>query len=152
MAESERTVTTANPLGAGAADAAAAGAGSAIAPPSAAADEIDVEAGLKDGTLSPNEAIVHMQRQITRQKWEMARQERATAGVEEQLGGGGAPLAEALIRKVLGRHTEAPTIQHQVASHLGRWSHSGTAAAYVLIAMFHTKYTERRLNDSTVYG
>jgi hypothetical protein len=100
MAESESAATTTNPLDLGAADADASGPGSVIllagAPPSAAgADEVDVEAGLKDGTLSAAEAIVHMHRQ-------MARQKRTMAGVEGWLGGGGAPLAEALVRKVPG--------------------------------------------------
>jgi hypothetical protein len=87
MAESG--AATANPLDtAGAADVGATGAGAAFAP--AAVDEIDIEAGLKDGTLSPAEAIVQ---EVHRQ---LAVQERALAGVE-------APLVEALVRKVLGR-------------------------------------------------
>jgi hypothetical protein len=108
MVEESDAATTANPLdAAGAADARPFGAGSAPIF-AAAVDGIDIEAGLKDGTLSSDKAIVQLHRQMAQQKQQMA-------GMAERLGGGGgAPLAEALVRKVLGRHTEAPTNQHQV--------------------------------------
>ena len=72
--------------------------------------DIDIEAGLKDGSITAEEGVVLMQERM--KKLEAKIVER----VEARLGGGGgqtAPPAEVAIRAVVARLTEAPSNWHQ---------------------------------------
>ena len=80
-------------------------AGGAGAPSSEPA--VDVEAALKDGTLTAEQAVVVQERQL---RDEMARLE---ARLRAELGGGGGATLASAVRGVVARLTETPTNFHQ---------------------------------------
>lgn len=96
-------VSTANPAGA-----AAIAADTTFA---ADIDSVDVEAGLKAGTISVEEGFGLMQQQMAQQKKQIATMEQQLVGAS----GGASRSIDALVRKALGHRAEAPTNQHQVA-------------------------------------
>ena len=82
---------------------------------------VDIEAGLRDGTLTAEQAVVLMQEQLQGQMEAREKQLRAEVDAKiaaAQLGvvEGGATLASA-VRGLVARLTETPTNFHQVTVH-----------------------------------
>ena len=71
-------------------------------------DDVDIEAGLRDGTLTSDEAIVLMEEQLKGQMDAKIAQLRA-----ELSGGGGDSGLDSIVRGLVARLTETPTNFHQ---------------------------------------
>ena len=69
-------------------------------------ERVDIEAAVKDGSLSVEQGLGQMQRQLERQ----------FADLERRLSANGNSDTTSLISRMLARHTEAPSNQHQVAA------------------------------------
>lgn len=69
-------------------------------------ERVDIEAAVKDGSLSVEQGLGQMQRQLERQ----------FADLERRLSANGSCDTTSLISRMLARHTEAPSNQHQVAA------------------------------------
>lgn len=72
-------------------------------------ERVDIEAAVKDGSLSVEQGLGQMQRQLERQ----------FADLERRLSANGSSDTTSLISRMLARHTEAPSNQHQSAA---RWN------------------------------
>ena len=119
----------------------------ANSPPNAGAEsavavtykQIDIKAGLKDGSLSSDEAIVLMEEQMEAREKQLRAEMRAEIAAA-QLGAaeGGATLISA-VRGVVARLTETPTNFHQATvffgTVLGAW-----LLGFVGFVLFFTLY------------
>lgn len=107
-------------------------------------EAVNIEAGLKDGSISPEDAVLLMQEQLR----QMVSKKQVVAMLGElraELGGPAAP-AEAAIRTVVAQLTEAPTNWHQGVLYglvtrdpqdveLRQWAPLGYAVSWIIVFM-----------------